>query len=179
MIQNEIGKRYAKALYTAAKQAGNQDKILGELKSIAKAFESDNEIRNYFVNPLVSANQKEELVKKTLSGKNVSTDIQNLLLLMAKKSRLAYLGSVVEAFQSISDTEKGITSGVVRAAKPLSPEDKKSLEEKINQVLKKKIVLTFKEDASLLGGIVAEVGGWTFDDSIESHLKKLNEALIK
>jgi F-type H+-transporting ATPase subunit delta len=43
--------------------------------------------------------------------------------------------------------------------------------------LNKKIILTYKEDPTLLGGVVAQVGGWTFDDSIETHLIKMNEEL--
>src|SRR5437868_4697254 len=62
-------------------------------------------------------------------------------------------------------------------AQALSTDAKKSLETKISGVLKKKIVLTFQQDPKLLGGVVADVGGWTFDDSIDTHLKKLNEEL--
>lgn len=176
---SEISKRYAKALFTAAKQAGLQDKALAELAAVASAINADKVSKDYFSNPLVSAREKETVLKKSLTDKGLMSDVQNFIFLMAQKNRLKHLGEVVSAYEEISSAEKGITTGVVRAAKPVGSEEKKKLEEKINQVLKKKIVLTFKEDPSILGGVIAEVGGWTFDDSIETHLKKLNEALMK
>ena len=176
---SEISKRYAKALFTAAKQAGLQDKILTELTVVASAIYTDKTSKDYFSNPLVSAKEKETVLKKALSDKGLMNDVQNFILLMAQKNRLDQLKDVVSAYEEISSAEKGITTGIVRAAKPLGADEKRHLEEKINQVLKKKIVLTFKEDPSILGGVIAEVGGWTFDDSIETHLKKLNEALMK
>jgi F-type H+-transporting ATPase subunit delta len=65
----------------------------------------------------------------------------------------------------------------VKSAKALSDEGRKDLEGKISKILNKKIILTYKEESTLLGGVVAQVGGWTFDDSIETHLIKLNEEI--
>ena len=179
MSRHEIGKRYAKALYTSLKQSGQQDKGLSELQALVKIFEKDPSINTYFSNPLISAHQKQEVVQKSFSEKGLSADVLGLVLLMAEKNRMEYISEVVKAYESISDSERGITTGIVRAAKPLQPNDQKELESNINQVLKKKIVLTFKEDPSLLGGVIAEVDGWTFDDSIDTHLKKLNEVLMR
>jgi F-type H+-transporting ATPase subunit delta len=75
------------------------------------------------------------------------------------------------------DIEEGVTRGVVRSAQALNDDAKKEIENKINKVLNKKIVLTYEQDPKLLGGVVAQVGGWTFDDSLDTHLKKLNEEL--
>lgn len=179
MSQSEISKRYARAIYTALKQAGTQEKGLSELRVVAQVFEKDPEISNYFTNPLISIAQKSEVIRKSFSDKGLSSEVLGLITLMAEKNRLAHLSDVVKSYELISDAEKGITTGIVRAAKPLLPADQKELEAKINQVLKKKIVLTFKEDPSLLGGVIAEVDGWTFDDSIETHLKKLSEVLTR
>ncbi len=179
MSQTEIGKRYAKALFTSMKQAGTQEKGLAELRVIAQAFESDSSINEYFSNPLIASQQKAEVIRKSLTDRGLNGDVFGLVLLMAEKNRLAHLPAVAKSYEALSDAERGITTGVVRAAKPLQPNDQKELEAKINEVLKKKIVLTFKEDPSLLGGVIAEVGGWTFDDSIDTHLKKLSEVLTR
>ncbi|MFZ4405339.1 MAG: F0F1 ATP synthase subunit delta, partial [Pseudobdellovibrionaceae bacterium] len=47
----------------------------------------------------------------------------------------------------------------------------------LSKKLNKKIILTSQKDPSLLGGLVAQVGGWTFDDSLKAHLSKLEEIL--
>jgi F-type H+-transporting ATPase subunit delta len=45
------------------------------------------------------------------------------------------------------------------------------------KILNKKIVLTYTEDPGLLGGMVAQVGGWNFDETIEKHLKRMSDEL--
>ncbi|MFP5518378.1 MAG: ATP synthase F1 subunit delta [Bdellovibrionia bacterium] len=177
MITSEVSKRYAKALYLAAKQANQQAKYLENLKTLEVALFQDKAIKAYFLNPMNSADQKSAVIKKALIEKNIENDVLNLVVLLAEKSRISAFSEIIEAYTALMDAESGVTRGVVKSAKPMTAAAIKDLESKIEGVLKKKVVLTNVEDASILGGVVAHVGGWTFDDSIETHLKKLNDEL--
>ncbi|MGZ3768464.1 MAG: ATP synthase F1 subunit delta [Bdellovibrio sp.] len=177
MRVSEISKRYAKALLAVTKQKGVHTKAFAELQVVGKIFLEDAAIKSYFENPMISPDQKMAAVKAALTNKGVSEEVLNMLTLLSEKNRMDILGQVVQSFQELLDVEQGVTRGVVRSAQPLSADAKATIEEKINKVLNKKIVLTYEQDPKLLGGIVAQVGGWTFDDSIDTHLKKLNEEL--
>ena len=67
----------------------------------------------------------------------------------------------------------------VRSARQpsLAPEERQRLEKTIEGVLNKKVILTYKVDPSVIGGLIASVRSFTFDDSIDSHLKRMNEEL--
>lgn len=177
MKVNEISKRYAKALLAVVKQKGTHAKTYAELQTVADSFQKDLAVGRYFKNPMVSSAEKVAAVKNTFTGKGLSEEVFNTLVLMAEKNRIQFLPEVALAFQGFLDIEDGITRGVVRSAQPLAADAKKELESKVSKVLNKKIVLTYQQDPKLLGGAVAQVGGWTFDDSIETHLTKLNEEL--
>lgn len=177
MRVSEVSKRYAKALLAVTKQKGVHAKALAELQVVAQALTSDAAIKAYFANPTISAEKKAQALKAAFTGKGVSDEVINTLVLLAEKNRSEIVDQVALAFQELLDVEEGVTRGVVRSAQPLSADSQKTLETKISGVLKKKIVLTFEQDPKLLGGVVAHVGGWTFDDSIDTHLKKLNEEL--
>jgi F-type H+-transporting ATPase subunit delta len=84
---------------------------------------------------------------------------------------------MVSAFETISDEDHGVTRGNVRSAATLSPESRQQIEDTVTKVTKKKVILNFTEDPKLLGGMVAQVGGWTFDDSLETHLTRMSEDL--
>jgi F-type H+-transporting ATPase subunit delta len=144
---------------------------------VAAGF-GEKETEDFFSSPVIGQPVKVELIKKAL-GQGLQPATVNLVVLLAENGRLSLLSELVQSYQALIDLDAGITRGIVRAAKALSAETQHDLEEKITQTLKKKIVLTFKEDASILGGVVAEVGGWTFDDSIETHLRRMNEDLLK
>lgn len=177
MSVSDVARRYARALFVLAKQKGVQSQALADLKAVGEIMNREPSVREYFENPLISPDQKMQVIKASFADKGMLEETLNLMLLLAEKNRLSQLPSVIEGLQQRIDEENGITRGTVRAARPLSPDAMKDLETKISGSLNKKIVLTFKEDPRLLGGAVAEVGGWTFDDSIETHLRKMNEDL--
>lgn len=173
----EASRRYAKALMAVAKQKGEHDRVGKEIALVASVLRANGPAFDYFTNPIVSPEQKKTVLKNTFSDKGLLDEVYNLLLLLIDKNRFGSLEQVVEAYQAQADLEQGVTRGSVKSAKALSEDGKKDLELKINKILNKKIILTYKEDPSLLGGVVAQVGGWTFDDSIETHLIKLNEEI--
>lgn len=177
MRVSEVSKRYAKALLAVTKQKGEHSKALVELQALAQALFSDSTVKNYFSNPMISSDKKVAALKAALAGRGASEEVLNTLILLGEKNRLNILDQVALAFQELLDTEEGLTRGVVRSAQPLSADAQKEVEQKINKILNKKIVLTYEQDPKLLGGVIAQVGGWTFDDSIDTHLKKLNEEL--
>lgn len=174
---SEVSRRYANALLSLVRQKGVHEKVLGELLAIQKIFQADSSVQAYFQNPLISPDQKTAAIKAAFSDKGLQEEVTGLLRLLAERGRLGRFDEIVLAFRESLDADGGLTRGTVRAARPLSPEAMKNLETKITSVLNKKIQLTFKEDPKILGGVIAEVGGWTFDDSIETHLKKMNEEL--
>lgn len=173
---SEVARRYAQALFELSASAKNQDQVFAELRTLKQVFTSDAAIQDFMSSPLNPPDQKIAALKGALSGK-LSPEVTNTLLLLAEKARLGVFTQLVDAFEEISDASHGVTRGTVRSATPLSPEARKQIEETVTKVTKKKVILNFTEDPKLLGGMVAQVGGWTFDDSLETHLTRMSEEL--
>ena len=173
---SEAARRYARAMYELAKSKNEVDKVFSELQVLAKVSEGDKEIHNFLNSPLLSSEDKIKALKGALAGK-VSEDVLSSLSLLADKNRLGIFQEIVTAFEAMMDEAHGVTRGVVKSAAPVGAEEKKRIEESVNKVTKKKVILTYQEDPSLMGGMITQVGGWTFDDSLQMHLHKLTEVL--
>ncbi len=173
---SEVSRRYARALYELARTAKNQDKVFAELRVLKQVFEGDQAIHEFVSSPLIAPDQKIAALKAALSGK-LSPELTNTLILLAEKNRLDIFAEMVAAFEAISDEDHGVTRGTVRSASALSAEARQQIEDTVTKVTKKKVILNFTEDSKLLGGMVAQVGGWTFDDSLETHLTRMSEDL--
>lgn len=173
----EVARRYAKAIMSIVQQSNQQFRAQQEISAIADILKKDAQIADYFNSPLVPLEQKKAAVAASFANKGLLPEVQNLLLLLVAKNRFGAFEQVAAAFQEEMDAAQGITRGAVASAKPMSESARQALEAEIHKLLNKKTILTYKEDPSLLGGVVAEVGGWTFDDSIKTHLVKLNEEL--
>lgn len=172
-----IASRYARALYNLAKEKNEQDSVYQQLRVIDDALSLEKDIMEFVHSPLVRPSQKEKVIEQLAAKVTLPETLKNFLLLLARKDRLAIFPEVMAAYQEISDEAHGVTRGVVRSAAVLPPEERKRIEELVGKATKKQVILTYKEDPSLLGGLVAEVGSFTFDDSLSSHLVRINEQL--
>lgn len=168
-----VAKKYAKALYESA--GGNVAQILGELKQFEKAFSSNADLNAFFVNPMIPQESKFKALEAV--SKNLNPATYGFLKTIITNGRVESLPGIIAGVQELMDEQSQISRGSVYSAQPLSDEIKKRLEEKIHSVVKKKIELSYEIKPGLLGGVTAHVGGWTFDDSIDSQLNKLKDEL--
>lgn len=177
MIFSEISLRYAKALYNHALQNHCQERVFNDLRALNTVFEQNTAIKSFMTSPLVKASEKEAAMKAALPGKGLAAETETFVALLAQKDRLSLFSEVVEAYQHISDEEHGVVRGVVKSAAVLGPEDRQQIEKIVAQATGRQVLLTYTEDKNLIGGLVAEVGSYRFDDSLTSHLRRIKEEL--
>ena len=173
---SEVAKRYGKALYELAREQNKQDEIFEQLRILKSVIYSEPTIQSFLASPVVQPEQKIMALKGAI-GEKVNKEIVQAMQLLAHKNRLPIFTEIVDAFEQMSDEIHGVSRGVVKSSKTLSPEARKKIEDTVARVTGRKVILNFKEDPQLMGGMVAQVGGWTFDDSIETHLTRMSEDL--
>lgn len=171
---SQISKRYAKALFEAV---SNKESVLNELRVLVKTIAQDPSIISFFASHAHSDQLKKDILAKSLQGKGVSPELTNFMLVLAEKGRVGHLSDVLTAFEALVDSQNGVTRGTVRSAVKLDLEARQKIESVVSHFVKKKVILTYSEDSSLVGGVVAQVGGWTFEDTLDSHLRRLKEDL--
>lgn len=177
MKSSTLAKRYAKAIFALAVDNRSQDKVLNDLRALADAFDSDTTIRAFFHSPMVSSTQKMAALNQALEGRVSTPEVNQFLSLLAKKDRLSIFTEIVDAFQAEIDAANNVCRGVVKSTTALGPSERTQLEKTVEGVLKKKVIMTYKVDPSVIGGLVAQVGSHTFDDSLSTHLKRMSEEL--
>ena len=177
MRVSEIADRYASALYEVAGELNLRDQTLADLRVIQQIFEEDRDLNAWLQNEGASAEHRRQVMDVALQGQKVADPVRNIIYLLIDKDRLHRFAEVVEAFAQKLDEEKGISRGLVRSAVSLGADERQRITEMVEQVVNKKVVLSYKTDPSLIGGLVAQVGSFTFDDSIESHLRRMKEEL--
>ena len=177
MRSSEIAKRYAKALFELAVDNRSQEKVFNDLRSLNEAFSKDKETHEFLVSPMITPTQKEEVLKKTLDNKGVAKEVIDTVLLLARNERLGAFSELVQSFESEIDGANGVIRGSVRSASELGPDERKRIEQTVEKYLNKKVIMTYQVDPSVIGGLVAQVGSYTFDDSISAHLVRMKEEL--
>ncbi len=173
----ELASRYAKSIFELTPSGAEQEKTLEELRLLGQEFASNPEVIEFLSSPLVKPEDREKVLGMAVKNANVRENVHHLLLLLARNNRFAIFGEIVEAFESLVDDANGVVRGSVRSAANLGPAERQQIETIVEKVLKKKVIMAYKTDPSVIGGLVAKVGSYTFDDSLNSHLTRLNEEL--
>jgi F-type H+-transporting ATPase subunit delta len=173
---SEVGKRYARALFGVAQELKKSEQFLAELRAVLNVLESQPEVSSAMESPNLAPAHKLEAIQKAFGGK-ASQEIVNFLCLLIEKKRWSHLAEVTVAFEEAIDESRGVTRGTVRSASALDPQQRKALEEKARSLTGREVIFSYHTDPQLVGGLIAEVKGWTMDDTLTSHLRSMKEQL--
>jgi F-type H+-transporting ATPase subunit delta len=90
MIESQVARRYATALFRTAKRVDRVDSILDDLKAIADLLRGDPNLKNFLEAPQILDQYKRELV--TTAFKHlISEALFSFLVLVLEKHRIKYL----------------------------------------------------------------------------------------
>ena len=97
MIVSELSRRYARALYSLAKENKTNDKVFGELRSLSSALDESKEVRDFVFNPMVRPDQKAAALKASFAKLAFSPEVQSFLLTLAENQRLENIQEMIYA----------------------------------------------------------------------------------
>ena len=179
MQVTELANRYARAVLDLVSENGKQEAVLSELRDLQQLFEKDESIREFLYSPLIKAGDRSKVLMAALKPAGLSADALSFVMLLSEKGRLPIFNKIVDAIKTQNDMAHGVTRGSVRSATVLTPEERKNIEATVSKYTQKQVILNYKEDPGVIGGLIAEVGSFTFDDTLTSHLRRLKEEITR
>lgn len=175
---SQLAQRYALALYEVAKDKGNSDQCLETMVALKQSLEDNKDILEVLKTPLISDTDKVAVLKNAV-GEGMNDELATFFELLTKNNRLGSIPQIVTALQERSSKEKGLVSGTVRSTEKLTEQEKSEVRKVIEKELSSSVELTYTVDPQMIGGIEARVGSYIFEDSIKSHMQKLNDFITR
>jgi len=175
MARKAYAKRYSQAVFEIALETNKLDKWQSDLQKIVSVV--TNEVLKVFLtSPKFHFSDKARLLAEQLAG--IDPLALNLVLLLVNRGRPGIIGDIAEEYRRLLDSYRGIETAEVTTAVPLDDADKLKLAEHLGTIVGKKVVLKSEVDSSLIGGIVARIGGKLLDGSTRSKLAALKKELV-
>ncbi len=174
MAKKAYAKRYAQAVFEIAVETGELDRWQSDLRKIASIGE-DVAFTMLLESPQFPFDAKAKLLAERFG--DINPLALNLVYLLLVRGRSSMLGDIADEYQRLLDGYRGIEQAEVVTAIPLDDEDKLRLAERLGAVVGKKVVIKPEIDSSLIGGIVARIGGKLLDGSTRSRLEALKREL--
>ena len=179
MQANAASRRYAKALFSIAKEGGSVAELRGELDNLASALDQSDELRSVLLTPLRPAAERKAVVSGLASGLGLSTTLQHFLSYLIDQRRLVALDAIGAEYARLADEDSGLLTADVVSASPLDDARQDQLRRALSARTGRDVKLEVRVDPSLIGGALARVGDLVFDGSIKTQLDRLRNNLVR
>lgn len=167
---------YAEALLSIARVEGDLDGTRSQLRDVARAVASNDDLRSSLSNNLMPAATRSQIVDDLLAGK-ASDTVRALVGMVVAAGRGAELGDIVDSFSEKAASASGNRVAVVRSAVALSDDQKARLAQALATSTGSPVELENIVDPDVIGGAVTTIGDTVIDGSLRTKLNQLNEAL--
>lgn len=166
-----LARPYAKAIFSAALEAGEVNSVESELNLLGQAIQTE-QINKIIENPELSKTETSaELI--SVFEAELSSLSMRLINVLADNGRLNLLYAIFEIYQDLLQEHNNQSSIEVIVASEPSDESKENIINKLQALHGASANINFKEDASIMGGMFLKVGDETLDLSIKGRVKKL------
>ena len=174
MARKIFARRYTQAIFSIALEKQELDRWQADLEKIAVLGE-DAELNALLESPKIHFDKKAKLLSELLG--DINPLALNLACLLVTRGIFSTAGAIADEYQRLLDSHRGIERAEVVTAVPLEEEEKRKLKEHLGAMVGKKIMLQPGVDESLIGGIVARIGGKLMDGSTRRKLEVLRKEL--
>ena len=167
---------YAAALVEVARAEGSLPQVENELFSLARAFESNDELREALTDQSLPAARRQAIVENLLGGKASPITI-NLVSFIVGAGRARDLPAIIDRVVERAAAERKHAVAEVRSAVPLDARRRQKLARALSKNLGLDVEVKVIVDPSVLGGASVRVGDTVIDGTVRHRLDQLKEGL--
>lgn len=179
MAHDAVARRYAQALIDVAAESGRVDAVGADLHRVVQLLDAhEGLLRDALSSPVFTSEERGAVLDVLLPRLGLHELTANLLRLCNDKGRLSSLGAIAASYAQLADVAAGRQMVEVVTAVPLTPQVEAEVRAALERSTGKTIRLSTRVDPSLIGGMVAKVGGTVYDASIRNRLEQLKHSLF-
>ncbi|BEU88196.1 ATP synthase F1 subunit delta [Selenomonas sp. TAMA-11512] len=178
MINTQLAKKYARAIFEIAQESGKLETYETNLRDIRSTVCGQSELQRFVEDPQIPVTAKKSVVEKIFSGDTLVKDVYNFLLLLVDKRRMALLNAIVDEFKTLSNEALGIAIADVTTAVKMDEAQAQGLKAKLQEVSGKRVELRTHVDAGIIGGVIVQMGDKRIDGSVTGRLQALKSEIM-
>jgi len=175
MKGSRVARRYARALLDLADK-GNEEKWGAELERLAAMVEAP-ELVARLSSPEISEQARQTAMTKIAQRLGLSVQLQSFAAVVARHGRIGEFGAIAESYRDLLDINLGRARATLTFAIQPSDAEVARVVGGLEKIAAKKIIPTVRIDPGLLGGVMAELGGKTYDGSLATRLAEAKQRL--
>jgi len=166
---SRVAKRYARALLGLSNDRAQLEVWSAELERLARVIEMP-EIDAAFSSPQVLISAKIHALASITEKLELSFPVRSFTVVVARHGRIPELPAIAEAYDTMLDELMGRARATLIFASQPGDTDLTRIVAQLERIGRKRIIPTIRVDQALLGGVIVELEGKTYDGSLSSQL---------
>jgi F-type H+-transporting ATPase subunit delta len=135
-------------------------------------------LREVLSNPAIPSDQKLRVLDAIAARLGLFPQVRNFLAVIMDHERIIVLQEILDEYHGLADEQAGLAEAEITTARPLDDRDRAELEAQVTRLAGGRVRATYREDRSLLGGVVVRIGSTVYDGSVRARLLGLRQKLI-
>ena len=177
MREPTIARNYAEALFEAGERSGKTEQFADLIEAVAGAVGADEHIRIVLESPRVAKDKKQELLARALTGRAPDTFIK-FMGAVIRRGRQGILAAIAVEYLALVDTKFNRVHAGVTVAREPDHALQQAIRERLSSVLGKEVLPHFRQDPSILGGVIVRIGDRVMDGSLRRRVLALRNSMM-
>ncbi|MDA9370517.1 ATP synthase F1 subunit delta [Gloeomargaritaceae cyanobacterium AH-226-B11] len=176
-LEAKIAAPYARALYDYSNSQNVTHQVTGDFQNLDVFLKKAENLVDYLNNPIISVEEKTEILNKTLKSQ-LNDATFKFLLILVNRNRINILQSVIESYLEVVYNVASIKMIEISSAFKFTNRQKNTLVKKLKKLTNaREIRLTLTIDPTLIGGFLIKTDSRVIDLSIKGQLQQLAKHL--
>ena len=178
VIKTAVARRYAQALFELLDESTIEQARVA-LTGLGQAIKDSVDLRHVVASPAFGAEDKIAVLSELGSRLGCPPIGKTFLEQLVKKNRVGFLPEIAEAFAKLADASKGTQKITVSSAKAIPPGEQDRISNRLREMLKRQVDVTFQTDARHLAGVQIHLGSTVVDSTVRGRLQAMERLLTK
>ena len=179
MIPSAILGRYARSLAEIVFEENLEQEVTGDLSAYGEIFRVVPDLLEVLQTPAVPRESKDRLLNELMAKHPVNPVTSNFLRVLLQHNRIGFFQQIFDLYLNLVNEHKGVISARVTTAMALSEQEVNQLGERLSAITGKSVNVEPQMDATILGGVIVQLGNTIFDGSIKARLAEMKRRLAE
>ena len=171
--------RYSLALYELAVEANMLNKIEVHSASIISLIALSEDFNSLIKDPTNNKEDQLNALSKISEQYKLNELLIKFLSFLISKRRFFYVDKSLKSLVETCSVKRGELKAELTSAKDLTENEVNNIKEELTKNFSSKIKLNYRQDSSLIGGLIVQVGSTMVDTSIKNKLQQIEKRMIE
>ena len=178
-FSNTSAGRYSLALYELAQESNILDEVESHSSEIIQLISKSKDFSSFIKDPTNKKEDQLNAIQKIFEYYKLNNLLKKFLSFLILKKRFFYVEKILKDFIETCSKKRGELKAELISAKKLTENEINNIKEELTINFTSKIKLNYKQDLSLIGGLIVQVGSTMVDTSIKNKLQQIEKEMIK